>query len=322
MRRFAILAVAAFVLWASSPAMAQRITPSGARRLRTPQMTPAQKRRARIVKILAKLNQPVEMVNWEDEALEDLITDFFKEEHGLNNLYFSWTVIENSSANVDPSKSVTLAIMDTTVGELLDLVLEQVSAEADTAPEKLYYHIIGGMIKVSTKADFNSRLYTKSYNVEHLYVSRPFWVDAPEIRVDQAGGQGGQGGGGQGGGGGGRGGGGGGGGRGGGQGGGSIFGGGGQGGGGGGRGGGGGGRGGGGGGGGGGQGGLIDFEQEREERQKSLTDLLKAIQPDTWDDGGGLGTITAFSSQLVIRQTLEMHEVIGGRFAYTKDFYP
>ncbi len=322
MRRFAILAVAAFVLWGSSPALAQGTTRPGARRARTPRMTPAQKRRARIAKVLAKLNQPVEMVNWEDEALEDLISDFFKGEHGLNNLYFSWRVIENSGANVDPSTSVNLAITDTTVGELLDLMLEQISAEADTAPEKLYYHIIGGMIKVSTKADFSSVLYTKSYNVEHLYVSRPFWVDAPEIRVEQGGSGGGQGGGGQGGGGQGGGGGGGrGGGRGGGSGGGSIFGGGGgQGGGG----GGGGGRGGGGGGGagGGGQGGLIDFEEEREKRQESLTELLKQIQPDTWDDGGGLGTITAFSNQLVITQTLEMHEVIGGRFAYTKNFYP
>ena len=144
---------------------------------------------------MTKLNKPVEMVSWEDEALEDLISDFFKGEHGLDNLYFSWRVIENSGANVDPSTSVNLAITETTVGELLDLMLEQVSAEADTAPEKLYYHIIGGMIKVSTKADFSSVLYTKAYNVEHLYVSRPFWVDAPEIRVEQAGNQQGGGGG-------------------------------------------------------------------------------------------------------------------------------
>ncbi len=201
MRRIAILTVAAFVLWGSSPALAQKITRPGARRARTPQRTPEQKRRARIAKTMAKLNQPVEMVNWEDEALEDLITDFFKGEHGLDNLYFSWRVIENSGANVDPSTSVNLAITETSVGELLDLMLEQLSAEADTPGDKLYYHIIGGMIKVSTKADFSSVLYTKSYNVEHLYVSRPFWVDAPEIRVEQGGSGGGQGGGGQGGGG-------------------------------------------------------------------------------------------------------------------------
>ncbi len=319
MRRFAILAVAAVVLWGSSPSLAQRITRPGTRRARTPQMTQAQKRRARIAKTMAKLNQPIEMVNWEDEALEDIMADFFKGEHALDNLYFKWRVIENSGANIDPSTSVNLAIMDTTVGELLDLMLEQLSAEADTPGDKLTYHIIGGMIKVSTRADFSSVLYTKSYNAEHLYVGRPFWTDAPEIRVDQSGGGGG--GGGRGGGGGGQGGGGGGSGGGGGGrgGGGSIFGGGGGGGSGG---GGGGGRGGGGGGGGGGQGGLIDFEEERETRQESLTELLKQIQPDTWDDGGGLGTITAFSNQLVITQTLEMHEVIGGRFAYTKNFYP
>ena len=130
MRRIAILAVAAIVLWGSFPALAQSMPRTGARRARTPQLTPAQKRRARIVKTMAKLNKPVEMVSWEDEALEDLLSDFFKGEHGLQNLYFSWRVIENSGANVDPSASVNLALTDTTVGELLDLMLEQLSAEA------------------------------------------------------------------------------------------------------------------------------------------------------------------------------------------------
>lgn len=317
MRKLFVLAMAVLLVQGSSVALGQQVARQQQRHPRSARPSREDKRKARIVKTLRKLNQPVEMVNWEDEVLEDLITDFFKGEHGLDNLLFQWKVIENSGANVDASSVVNLSLTDTTVGELLDLMLEQLSAERDTPNDQLTYHIIGGMIKVSTKAGFDSVILTRTYNVEHLFVSRPFWLDAPEIRVEATSQGGGQGGGGRGGGGGGSGGGGGGRGGGGSGGGGSIFGG--QGGGGGG--GGGGGRGGGGGGGAGG-GGLIDFEQDREDRQETLIELLKAIRPSTWDDGGGPGTITAFSDKLVITQNLEMHEIIGGRFAYTKDFFP
>ncbi len=317
MRKLAVLVFAALMLLGTSTALAQQTSRASVRHSRAATQTRAERRKARIRTTLAKLNQPVEAVDWEDEVLEDLINDFFKGQYGLKNLLFDWKVIENSGANVDLSTAVNLSLTDTTVGELLDLMMDQLSAEADTPADNLTYHIIGANVKVSTKAKFDSQLFTKTYPIMHLYAARPYWTDAPEIRVDQTGGGGGGGGRG-GGGGGGSGGGGGGGGRGG-QGGGSIFGGGGSGGGG--SGGGGGGRGG-GGGGGGGQGGLIDFEEEREERQTDLVSLLEAIRPLTWVAGGGLGTITPFGPNLVITQTLEMHEIIGGRFAYTKDFYP
>ncbi len=323
MRKLVVLMTAVFVVQGASVALAQKVNHPGPRHSRSARQTQANRRKARIQRTLGKLNQPVEMVSWEDEVLEDLVNDFYKGEHGLDNLIFAWKVIENSGANVDLSSVVNLSLTDTTVGELLDLMLEQLSAEADNDADRLTYHIIGGLVKVSTKGDFDRRLYTKTYEVEYLYAHRPFWADAPEIRVEQTNSGGGQGGGGRGGGGGGRGGGGcvgrggGGGGRGGG---GSIFGGGGSGGGGGGSGGGGGGGRGGGGGGGGG-GGLIDFEQEREERQEKLVELLQKVRPETWDPAGP-GAITAFGDKLVITQTLEMHEVIGGRFAYTTDFFP
>lgn len=272
-------------------------------------------RRERIRAIMRVLNKPVESVNWEDEAFEDLINDFFKNQQGLSNLMIRWKVIENSGANVDPSTAVSISLTNTTTGELLDQVLTQLSAEADTEGDRLTYHIIGDRVEISTRTDFSRILYTKTYVAEHLYLARPFWSDAPEISVaatnsggggggGRGGGGGGSGGGGSGGGGGGRGGGGGG----------SIFGGGGSGG------GGGGGRGGGGGGGGGG--GTTDFKQEREDKQTKLIDMIKTIRPETWTGQGGQGSITAFADRVVITQSLEMHEILGGRFAYTEDFYP
>ena len=110
----------------------------------------AERRKARIRKTMRILNEPVESVNWEDETLEDLIEDYFKGQHGLQNFIFSWKAIENSGANVDPSSAVTLSLTDTTVGEVLDFLLEQLSSEADTAGDRLTYHISGGMVKIST----------------------------------------------------------------------------------------------------------------------------------------------------------------------------
>ena len=55
--------------------------------------------------------------------------------------------------------------------------------------------------------------------------------------------------------------------------------------------------------------------EQFEERQEGLIELLKQVHPDTWDDGGGPGTVTAFGHYLVITQTLEMHEIVGGRYA-------
>ncbi len=318
MRKLLVVLTAVFILQGSSMALAQIRSDLKTRQKRNTRQSRAERRKARIRKTMRILNEPVESVSWEDEALEDLIEEYFKGKYGLQNFIFSWKVIENSGANVDPSSAVTLSLTDTTVGAVLDLLLEQLSSEADTDGDRLTYHIIGGMVKISTKDHFNLSLFTKVYQVEHLYTLAHFWADAPEIRVEETDTGGGSGGGGRGGGG--SGGGGGGSGRGGsGGGGGNIFGGGGSGGGGG---GGGSGGGGGGSGGGGSGGGYIDFEEEREERQEKLLELLKQVRPETWDDAGGRGTISTFGGKIVITQTLEMHEIIGGRFAYTENLYP
>ena len=58
----------------------------------------------------------------------------------------------------------------------------------------------------------------------------------------------------------------------------------------------------------------IDFEVLREEQLDKLIDLVKQIRPATWHDNGGEGTVAAFGGKLVISQTIEMHEIIGGMF--------
>jgi len=42
--------------------------------------------------------------------------------------------------------------------------------------------------------------------------------------------------------------------------------------------------------------------------------MLKDFQPDTWKEHGGRGTISIMGNELMIRQTCEMHELIGGKW--------
>ena len=60
--------------------------------------------------------------------------------------------------------------------------------------------------------------------------------------------------------------------------------------------------------------GQPDFEGMREDQLEKLIALLKTVRPDTWDDQGGRGTIAAFGRKLIITQTVEMQEIIGGSF--------
>ncbi len=53
-----------------------------------------------------------------------------------------------------------------------------------------------------------------------------------------------------------------------------------------------------------------NFEELRDE----LIRLLKEFQPKSWRDNGGRGTISVMGNALMIRQTCEVHEFIGGRW--------
>lgn len=71
----------------------------------------------------------------------------------------------------------------------------------------------------------------------------------------------------------------------------------------------------------GGQGGQSseDLEVEESELEEALDDLVALIQahiaPTSWVPAGGTGTISHFNNRvLIVRNTIEVHEQIGGRF--------
>ena len=53
-----------------------------------------------------------------------------------------------------------------------------------------------------------------------------------------------------------------------------------------------------------------NFQELRDE----LIRLLKEFRPDSWKDRGGKGTISIMGNDLMIRQSCEMHELIGGKW--------
>ncbi len=59
---------------------------------------------------------------------------------------------------------------------------------------------------------------------------------------------------------------------------------------------------------------MIDFQALREEQLEKLMGVVLAINPGSWSANGGLGTVSEFRGKLIIAQTIEMHELIGGQF--------
>ncbi len=256
-----------------------------------PLTTVKERREERLLKTLKTLNKPIESVNWEGETFGDLLEEYFKKQQGMDNILVLWKVIESGDSGVAADSEVNLTLTNTTVAEVLDEVLEYVSTGASTDSDKLTYYVIGGMVRIAPKSYFNRKLFVRAYDITSCVVPVPMFNGAPQVSVNNqnqqqgGGGQGGSGGGGSG------------------Q---SIF----------------GGSSGGGGGGSGGSGGSGGQQQDYAALMDTLRDavkeVIKSINPETWDDGGGPGKISDLRrGQLVITQTIEMHEKIGGMFGYT-----
>ncbi len=259
---------------AKKPVLRKRPTSSEAKARR-----PTQKRQDRTVAMLRLLTRPVEKVEFDEQPLSEAFA-WFKDQ-GLKNLIVSWKVLERNG-EITKETPVTLSLQDVKLGEVLDMTLSLVSDEAQSDQERLTYHVFDGMVKISTKADFDRHTYTRTYYVEdllypialnelmpYLQVGQQFAFVAeldpavasgavaqrPIIDVINTGTHHGPGG--------------------------PEF-------------------------------GQPDFQGVRENQLDELVALLKTVRPQTWDDQGGRGTITPFGDKLVISQTIEMHEIIGG----------
>lgn len=239
------------------------------------------KNRERTKAMLRLLDSSIEAVQFDATPLEEVF-DWFKTQ-GLNNLIVSWKVLENTG-EITRDTPITLELQDLPLGELLDHVLAQASDATRLEEDQLTYHIFDGIVYVSSRGDFDRQIYTRAYYVEDLL--QPILRNQllPYLQIGQ-------------------------------------------------------------------QtayvaeldpqvaGGAVaqrpiidvidtgsrhgpgdpgygkpDFKAMREAELEKLIALLKTVRPQTWTGSGGKGTLSAFGEKLVINQTIEMHEIIGGAF--------
>ena len=224
------------------------------------------------------LRKRVESIDWTDKTFEEVL-DWLREQGERRvNVVARWGPLGVESVNRE--SLVTLQLNSSTVAEVLNETVDQLSDNGEVR-----YHGIGNTLKISTRQDFERKYYVRVYDCTDILFRVPdFGEGAPQIdlqKTNRGGGGGGRGGGGGGGGGSGQG----------------VF----------------------SGGSGGGreqsQGG-EQAEQEIEERLIKLKELIeKSISAETWAPGGR-GTIQLFNRSLVINNTIEVHEMIAGAFAF------
>ncbi len=224
------------------------------------------------------LDRRIEQVEWDGAAFQEVVA--WLRGQGVGNVVVKWRALEIIGA--DATTPITLSLQNVPVRTVLREALAELGGdEAETDPLK--FHLVDGLLTISTRSEFNRHLLTRVYDVTDLIQQAPDFRDGPVLDLDDAGGgQGGRGADG------------------------APR-----------------GRGQGGGedptgpGPGGGQGG-----QELAGPLENLINLIKAtIEPDTWEiggnplwsraAGGGRGTIVPYRRMLVVRNTLEVHEQIG-----------
>jgi len=180
-----------------------------------------------------------------------------------------------------------LQLNNTNIADVLNEVIDQLSEDG-----QVQYRAIDNKLTISTKQDFERIMYVRVYDItDMLFRVENFGDDAPLIDLKKGGGgKSGGGGGGQ-----------------------SVF----Q--------------------GAGGSGGQKNqsteqLEQENEERLRKLRQLIEqTIAPESWDltgsdsagggggqasGGGGRGRIRVINTSLVVRNTIEVHEMIAGAFVF------
>ena len=217
------------------------------------------------------LNKRIEEIDWDETPLE-AVFDWVAEQ-GEANVVVVWRALE--AEGVDRDTPINLRLKNTTVGKLLSEALIQIS-EGDG----LRYHASGNTIKVSTRRDFNRKLYVRVYDASDLIFKIPdFQGPSVDLAGQSSGGGGGGGGGGSGGG--------------------TLpnfgddppF---------------------------DGQGGNDDDnnnDQDTDEEMEKLVEMIRnTIAPDEWSENGGKNTIRYWKKNIIVRASIEVHEQIGGPF--------
>ncbi len=136
------------------------------------------------------LRKRVESVDWTESTFEEVLDWLRDQSDGRLNIIARWNALGVES--IGPESLVTLQLNNTTVAEVLNETMNQLSEDGEAQ-----YRGIGNAIQISTKTDFGRKLYFRVYNVtDILFRVRDFGQESPKIDLQNVGGRGGGGGGG------------------------------------------------------------------------------------------------------------------------------
>jgi len=221
---------------------------------------------------LGILNQRVPELTFEDLPLEQVM-DWLAEFTRMN-VTVRWQIL--ADAGLDRDKPISIHARNLRLSQVLWLIM----SEAAGTEIKLAYRASGNLLILSTSDDLDKEMVTKIYDVADLLIRFPRATRQGAFNVTQGLGQsGGQGGGG----------------------------------------------------GGGAGGGMFGQGQGQQQQQQGaqggfganaggpdtqiqeLVDLIRqTVEPDTWRENGGLGSIIAFQRSIVVRNTILVHQRLGG----------
>lgn len=113
--------------------------------------------------IQVMLRTPIEHVSWDDAPFTEVL-EWVRSKSDKNNpfnIIVRWRALEISG--VDPQTTVTLALEQVTVAQVLDEVLGQISGA-----DPLLYVSKGNLLRFTTKSDLRRELYTRTYDVGEI----------------------------------------------------------------------------------------------------------------------------------------------------------
>ncbi|NOX58283.1 MAG: hypothetical protein GXP29_05415, partial [Planctomycetes bacterium] len=110
----------------------------------------------RVSPAVATLNKRVDSIDWDDLPLESVI-EWLREQGPKTNVIVVWRALE--AQGIDADTPVTLRFRDARVKQILSEALEQVADGSE-----LRFRGSGNSIKISTRADFNRKLYVRAYD--------------------------------------------------------------------------------------------------------------------------------------------------------------
>lgn len=126
------------------------------------------------------LQRYVDKVEWTDATFEEVLDWLRDQAEDRVNIIVRWTQL--TQEGVDAEKPVTLSLRDTTVGVVLQEVVEYLSEDG-----QVRFRAVGDTLRISTKADFERKMETRVYNVADLaFVPPDFGRSAPTIDLQQA----------------------------------------------------------------------------------------------------------------------------------------